>query len=155
MRAIITTITTNTITLAMAIGIGFPVAGHAQEPSEPELPSVELPAELQRVLTDYEEAWRARDAPALAALFAADGFVLAPGRPPVRGRAAIEAYYTGRGGPLSLRALAFAAEGSAGWIVGGYSAAPELPDGGKFTLTLRRDADGRWLIMSDMDNSNR
>jgi ketosteroid isomerase-like protein len=29
------------------------------------------------------------------------------------------------------------------------------PDIGKFTLTLRKDSDGRWLIRSDMDNSNR
>jgi len=28
------------------------------------------------------------------------------------------------------------------------------PDGGKFTLTLRKAGDGRWLIMSDMDNGN-
>lgn len=26
---------------------------------------------------------------------------------------------------------------------------------GKFTLTLRKDKSGRWLIVSDMDNSNR
>jgi len=25
---------------------------------------------------------------------------------------------------------------------------------GKFTLTLRKSADGRWLIMSDMDSGN-
>lgn len=29
------------------------------------------------------------------------------------------------------------------------------PDDGKFTLTLRKDSDGRWLIVSDMDSSNR
>ena len=27
-------------------------------------------------------------------------------------------------------------------------------DVGKFTLTLRKGSDGRWLIMSDMDNGN-
>ena len=27
-------------------------------------------------------------------------------------------------------------------------------DEGKFTLTLRRETDGRWLIVSDMDDSN-
>jgi ketosteroid isomerase-like protein len=30
-----------------------------------------------------------------------------------------------------------------------------MPDEGKFTLTLRKDKDGSWLIVSDMDNSNR
>ena len=48
---------------------------------------VALPPELARVLRDYERAWRAGDAAALAALFAEDGFVLQSNRPPVRGRA--------------------------------------------------------------------
>jgi len=42
-----------------------------------------------------------------------------------------------------------------GYIIGGYSAEPGKPDDGKFTLTLRKSEDGRWLIVSDMDNSNR
>jgi ketosteroid isomerase-like protein len=106
------------------------------------------------VLRDYESAWRARDAAALAALFAEDGFVLTGGSPPVRGRAAIEKAYTGAGGPLELRALAFATEGAIGYIVGGFAREKGQPDVGKFTLTLRRGTDGRWLIFSDMDNSN-
>lgn len=99
--------------------------------------------------------WAMRDAAALAALFAPDGFVMARGRPPVRGRQAIQGYYTGQGGPLSLRAFAFATEGSVGYIPGGYAGERGRPDDGKFTLTLRRDGAGRWLIMSDMDNGNR
>ncbi|MFY9608170.1 MAG: DUF4440 domain-containing protein [Blastocatellia bacterium] len=121
--------------------------------SSPE-PSVKLPPALARVLTDYEAAWRSRDAAALAALFAEDGFVLPSGRPPIRGRAGVQKYYTGKGGPLALRAIAFAAEGSVGYIIGGYAEKEGEPDIGKFTLTLRKGA-GRWLIMSDMDNSNR
>jgi ketosteroid isomerase-like protein len=119
------------------------------------LPSVALPPELARVLTDYEAAWQRKDARALAALFTEDGYVLSSGRPPVHGRSAIEAHYAGHGGPLSLRALAYAAEGSTGFIIGAYSAKRGEPDDGKFTLTLRKGADGRWLIVSDMDNGNR
>ena len=125
------------------------------EPATTPPPSVALPAPLDRVLRDYESAWRAREAKALAALFAEDGFVLTRGRPPVRGRAAIEAVYAGSGGPLELRALAYATEGPVGYIVGAYGARKGEPDDGKFTLTLRRDAAGRWLIFSDMDNGNR
>lgn len=119
------------------------------------LPSLELPPELQRVLTDYEAAWGKRDAAALAALFTEDGFVLPGGHPPVHGRAAIARHYTGQGGPLALRAFAFGQEGAVGYILGGYAGSRGQPDDGKFTLTLRRSADGRWLIFSDMDNSNR
>ena len=50
---------------------------------------------------------------AVAQLFTEDGFVLSGGRPPIRGRTAIAEHYgSGGGGPLSLRALAFAADGS-------------------------------------------
>jgi len=118
-------------------------------------PTVELPPELARVLTDYETAWAARDAKALAALFAEDGFVLPGGRPPGRGRTAIKRHYQGQGGPLSLRAIAYATEGAVGYILGGYTSEKGKEDDGKFTLTLRKDASGKWWIFSDMDNGNR
>ena len=127
--------------------------GHT-EAVQPAEPSVELPPALARVLTDYEAAWGNKDARALAALFAEDGFVLSSGAPPIRGRERIAAHYEGRGGPLALRALAYATEGGVGYIIGAYARRRGEPDVGKFTLTLRRDGDGRWLIMSDMDNGN-
>jgi ketosteroid isomerase-like protein len=117
--------------------------------------SIVLPPELSRVLTDYEAGWKAGDAAALARLFTEDGFVLSPGQPPVRGRAAIQKMYTGKGSPLSLRAFAYAMHGEVGYIIGGYGWQRGMPDEGKFTLTLRKDEHGRWLIVSDMDNSNR
>lgn len=86
-----------------------------------ELPSVPLPADLARVLTDYEAAWRRKDAYALAVLFAEDGFVLSSGVAAVRGRAAIERHYTGQGGPLALRAFAYSTEGPVGYILGGFA----------------------------------
>ena len=118
-------------------------------------PSITLPAELARVLTDYENAWKAGNAAALAELFAADGLVLPNGKAPVKGRTAIQRLYTKSGSPLSLRAFAYAMHGDAGYIIGGYSGEAGKPDDGKFTLTLRKGADGRWLIVSDMDNGNR
>jgi ketosteroid isomerase-like protein len=109
---------------------------------------------LARVLTDYERGWKAGDAAALAQLFTEDGLVLAPGRTPVKGRAAIQKLYTGPGSSLSLRAFAYAINGDLAYIVGGYSAASGVPDEGKFTLTLRK-RNRRWLIASDMENENR
>ena len=117
-------------------------------------PSISLPPELARVLTDYETAWSKKDSAALAKLFAEDGFVLSSGSPMVRSRAAIERFYGGAGGPLSLRAVAFASEGNVGYIIGAFADRPGAPDRGKFTLTLRRNPAGRWLVMSDMDNGN-
>ncbi len=117
-------------------------------------PSVKLPAELSRVLTDYEVGWKTGDAAALANLFAEDGYILPQGRGPVKGRAAIQKFYTRKGSPLSLRAIAYAVEGNVGYIIGGYTGEAGKADDGKFTLTLRKE-NGRWLIVSDMDNSNR
>jgi hypothetical protein len=56
--------------------------------------------------------------------------------------------------PLALRAFAFATEGSVGYVIGGFARQAGEKDIGKFTLTLRKAADGRWLIVSDMDNPN-
>jgi ketosteroid isomerase-like protein len=118
-------------------------------------PSVELPPEFARVLSDYEAAWQSRNAAALAALFVEDGFALPREHPPVRGRGEIEKYYTGQGGLLSLRAIAYAAEGGVGYIIGGYRVKKGEQDIGKFTLTLRKAPGGRWQIVSDMDNGSK
>ena len=115
------------------------------------LPGVSLPFELARVLTDYETAWTAKDAAALARLFADDRVVVPNACPPVRGRAKVQECYAGSGGPLFLRAVAHSTDGALGYIVGGFRFAQDGKDAGKFTLTLTKGADGRWLIVSDMD----
>jgi ketosteroid isomerase-like protein len=135
--------------------VAAPQPAEVHRAAERPLPSASLPPDLQRVLDDYQAVWSAHDAASLAALFDEDGLVLADGGPPVRGRAAIRKLYAAAGGPLALRALAFAAEGTVGYIVGAYARQAGGEDVGKFTLTLRRPAGGRWLIVSDMDNLNR
>jgi ketosteroid isomerase-like protein len=119
------------------------------------LPSVNLPPDLDRVLRDYERAWQAGDAAALAALFTPDGFV--PTRFGwVRGSAAVAATYANASGPLRLRALAFATGDTVGYIVGayGYGQGAGAPDTGNFVLAVRRAAGGSWLIAADLDNGN-
>ena len=131
-------------------------APSAESPAAP-LPSVTLPPALDRVLRDYERAWRSGDATAVAALFAEDGYLLQSGRNPIRGRAAIASAYKGQaGGPLKLRAFAYAAGDTTGYILGayGYGESDSVPDMGKFTVTLRRSPGGSWLLFSDMDNGN-
>ena len=117
------------------------------------LPSVALPPELARVLTDYETQWRF-GGDSLIKLFAEDAILTVGGRPPARGRAAIAAHYAGPKGPLALRAIAYAAEKDIAYIIGAYAAQRGGPDIGKFVLTLKKGADGRWLIFSDMDTMN-
>ena len=123
------------------------------EPTDP--PSLDLAPEFARVLTDYEKAWTAGDEEALAALFTADGWVLSNGRPPAHGTDAITERYKNSQGPLALRALHLEVDGDLAIMIGAFAMKRGDPDMGKFTLTLRRGEDGRWLIISDMDNMNR
>lgn len=135
----------------------LPTLGRGQARPDPApLASASLPAELDRVLRDYERAWQAGDAAALAALFTEDGFVLGSGRPPARGREAIRAAYQNAGGILRLRALAYAVQDSVGYIIDAfrYGAEADAPDTGKFILALRRPPGSPWLIVADIDNGN-
>jgi len=148
-----------TLLVTMMLGaLGAPSVARAQDAAPPApLPSVILPPALDRVLRDYERAWRSTDSRAVAALFAEQGYVLQSGRMPVRGRAAIAAAYKGQaGGPLRLRAFGYSAGDTTGYILGayGYGEGNDVPDMGKFTVTLRRDRGGPWQIFSDMDNGN-
>ena len=144
------------VVLGLMLTTGSLFGQSAPEPIKSnELPSVVLPPALDRVLRDYERAWRASDAAALASLFAEDGFALQNRTPPIRGRPAIQAAYENQGGgSLRLRALAFSSEDTIGYIIGAYGYGNTPGDTGKFTLVLRRSPGGRWLIFSDMDNPN-
>jgi ketosteroid isomerase-like protein len=146
------------LVLVTATATASPVNAQAARDSSARaapLPSVTLPAELDRVLRDYERAWRAGDAVMLSTLFAEDGFVLQAGRAPVRGRASIQSAYGGQaGGPLRLRALAYATADTVGYIIGAYGYGDAPGDQGKFTLVLRRARNGPWQIFSDMDNQS-
>ncbi len=143
------------LVLVAALALAAPGAARAQDTLPAPLPSVALPPEMDRVLRDYERLWSAGDPAGLAALFTEDGFALQNGKPPVRGRPAIQHAYHDAQGPLRLRALAFASDGNVGYIVGAYSYGDEPADIGKFTLALRRQPGGPWLIASDIDNANR
>jgi uncharacterized protein (TIGR02246 family) len=120
-----------------------------------ETSGAKLPPDLQRVLDDYSAAWAARDAKALAALFADDRMVVPNACAPAPDRAGIEACYAGAGDPIDLRALDHRIDGPAAYIIGEYSDAPGAPAAGKYVLTLTRGADGRWLIVADMDQPYR
>lgn len=140
--------------LLAVVVVWMTIAGAAAAQTPSSQPSVALPPELERVLRDYEQAWSGRDASALARLFAEDGYVLPNGGEPVKGRDAIERHYQGSGGPLVLRAIAWASAGDIAYVIGGFAREQGQRDIGKFTLTLRRGERGRWLIVSDMDSPN-
>jgi hypothetical protein len=124
----------------------------SQRPPPPPLPTVELPPALDRVLRDYERLWRGGNSDALVALFTEDGFVARRGGW-ISGHAGLRDALQGTSSDLRLRAVAYAADERVGYIIGayGYGDQPGIPDRGMFILTLRRGADGRWLIAADLD----
>ncbi|HEX8243969.1 MAG TPA: DUF4440 domain-containing protein, partial [Longimicrobium sp.] len=140
--------------LAVLSVAAAPAAASAQGTPPAQMPSVTLPPELDRVLRDYERHWTSGDEAALAALFAEDGFILQNGRPPVQGRANIQQAYENSRGPLRLRALGYAADGSAGYIIGAFGSGENGADMGKFVLALRREPGGPWMIAADIDNAS-
>ncbi|MGE0815694.1 MAG: DUF4440 domain-containing protein [Vicinamibacterales bacterium] len=144
------------VTLACLV-LSWPALAGAQttSPSPPVVdpPALTLPPELDRVLRDYERAWRDGDGAAMAALFLEDGFAVQSGSPLARGREAIAKGLTRPGGALQLTAYAFAISDTTGYIVGGFRYPDTTGLGGRFVLALHRRQDGFWLIAADLDNS--
>jgi ketosteroid isomerase-like protein len=142
------------VSLAVVIGGAWASAHAPQVPTDPPTPSViSLPPAFDRVLRDYEAAWRDGDGSQLAALFTEDGFAVQNGSPIRRGRPAIAGGVTKPGGALQLTAYAYSASGDVGYIVGGHRYPSTVGAGGRFVLALRSGPDGRWLIAADLDNS--
>src|SRR5262245_30265397 len=102
--------------------VGAQAGAQAQQaPLDTQMPSIiSLPPAFDRVLRDYEAAWRDGDGPRLAALFTEDGFAVQSGSPIRRGPAAIAGGLTKPAGTLQLTAYAFSSSGNVGYIVGGF-----------------------------------
>ena len=129
--------------------------GNTAPPPPLPLPSITLPPDLDKVLRDYETAWKASDATGLAQLFVDGRVVMTNSGRAVRGREAVRQMYANGGGPLALRAMAYAAADTVAHIIGGYSLRPGEGDAGTFVLALVRSRGGPWLIVADMDKSHR
>lgn len=143
----------HTATTLLLLTLVSVTLGARQPPPGTALPAVALPPALDRVLRDYESAWREGDGRRLASLFTNDGLAVQSGSPLARGQAAIARNVTGPGGALQLTAYAFAVSGDVGYIVGGYRYPESTGAGGRFVLALRMAPGGRWLIAADLDNS--
>lgn len=132
--------------LFVALPVTFFLPAKAQD-----VTTIEIPEEFRTVLDNYEKYWQAKDEKGLASLFTKDGFVMSPGKRPVRGSENIEEAYRNAGGGLVLKAFDYGLKGDLAYILGGYSGHASWPIIGKFTLVLKK-VDGKWLIHSDMDN---
>ena len=129
-------------------------------------------SDAEAFVEQYLSAFNAADEVALANLYAENGIVLPPTGGPVRGREAIQKFWSAS----SRRALQFNTLqknvcGDSGYFVGSYVAkesrtgryypAPFVllgstyssstpPVSGNFALNISRGADGKWKVASDL-----
>ncbi len=90
----------------LAAGLALLVSPPALSAQGEHPPSVKLPAELDRILRDYERAWSSRDSKAVAELFAEDGFALPYG-------------YGDTKGDMGKFVLALRRDPGARWLIAG------------------------------------
>ena len=106
-----------------------------------------------------QSAFDARDAAALAAIYAEDGELMPPNSETVIGRAAIEANLTdslASSISVGLKDTEVYAHGDVGYKVGTYTvsdAGGATIDEGKY-VEVWRHADGKWQLHRDIWNSN-
>jgi ketosteroid isomerase-like protein len=108
----------------------------------------------------FEDGIRKGDTTALAAMYAEEGAILPPNHARVQGREGIAAYFkemTDAGMSLKLTPMDSWVEGSLGARSGSYVVLDKEQkeiDHGKWMEVWRKGADGKWLLVRDMWNSD-
>jgi len=112
---------------------------------------------------DWEKAFNAGDAKAVAALYADDALILPPGNPGVRGRAAIEAFFIKDIAEAKAAGVVLVVNpktdvgvsGDIGWESGTFTATVKgaVVESGKF-LSVSRKKNGKWLYLRDTWNTD-
>ena len=129
----------------------------AQAP-EPETARSAIAAASREFSARYERG----DAAGQAALYADDAVILPPGRAAIRGRSAIQAYWTLAPGQrvLAHRVTADSVlmDGGAAYDWGTYTVRGErngepYAGGGKYLIVWRQDRSGAWRMQLDMWNA--
>ena len=121
-------------------------------------------AEIAKVSDAYVKASLAADAKAIAALYTEDAVEMPPNQPMVKGRAAIEQYYTKQfGGTAKLQSFTLTkiesnAAGDIGYEVGMYrqtitDGQHPMDDTGKYTVVMKRTG-GVWKVAYAIYNSD-
>jgi len=104
-------------------------------------------------------AGNAKDAAAIAALYAEDAMVMPPNAAAVKGRAAIQAFWKGMvdqlGSKVTLTKVSGWQGGDTGYEAGTFAAMMGgVNDSGKYLIIFKKGADGKWLITNDIFNSD-
>ena len=144
--------------LAAVVALILFAAGCQPKPQKPATAE-----ELSRVNRDFMKAMNAKDAVAAAGYYADDASVLPPGQPIVTGHDTIQKYWQGfldGAGFIdgSCVTIATGSSGDVGYEIGTAELHLKGPGGKivtekiKYTLVLKRNANGKWLQLYDMWN---
>ncbi len=114
---------------------------------------------LKAMEAEWQAGFDARDAAAIAAVYADNGAVLPPNGTTVKGRAAVEAFWvefmsSGIGGEINDTEVY--ASGDLGYKVGSYvitDPGGTTIDVGKY-IEVWRNVDGKWQMLHDILNSD-
>jgi predicted TIM-barrel fold metal-dependent hydrolase len=119
--------------------------------TDPILPRVELPADLERLIKDREELARARNPAVSAPIYTSVPlFLNSLGPNWLQGEAALE-FATQNTGSFPLFPVAYAVSDSAGFIAGTWTvgAADSLRHVTNFLMAILKGTDGRWRIAAE------
>lgn len=129
--------------------------------------SPEARREIDKTRSAYAAAWQIGNAAQIAELYTGDALVLYPNQPAVSGRSAIQDYFRGFFGDFprnefELSSAEVVVNGQWAFDRGTYrwkgiprAGGSAVADNGKYLVVLQRQADGKWKVARDMDNSDR
>lgn len=136
------------IAALFATGLAGPAFSQQAAPASEQ----ELRQAAEMLGSEYDKAYNSKSASAVASLYAPNGILVPPGRPPVEGRPALTVYYQGRfdSGATghSTRINQVHAMGDGGFAVGQFSVTAPGPDGaphelhGNSVYLLQHEQDG-------------
>jgi uncharacterized protein (TIGR02246 family) len=120
-------------------------------------------AAIRAQTTAWEKAYNGGDPKGVAAQYADDAVLLPPGAPAVKGRAAIQAFFTKDIADSKAAGVVFVinyptdvgVSGNMGWESGTYKATVKgaVVETGKF-MSVSRKKDGKWLYLRDTWNQD-
>jgi len=145
----------------LLLALGSALVG-CQQPAPEPISDADI-AKIRALAAEFARAAVARNDSANAAQYTENAVFMPPNQPAVEGRAAIQAWFKSFP-PMSgfrLMVLEVGGNGDLAYARGRYALTiaasgrtPTIEDRGKFVEVRRRQADGRWLMTSDIFNSD-
>ena len=122
------------------------------------------PEELSQMNKNFAKALNDKDAEAASLLYTEDASLLPPNEPIVTGRENIKKYWQGALDAgitnVSVSTISTGSNGDLGYEIGRFELSVPGPDGnmivdkGKYTEILKRTANGKWMAIYGMWNSD-